>query len=164
MPTTIQQTTIINGACVPCGDDNDFKPDCSYTTRVMQTTIMKGSVISEDESVTIKCNPKAIKLPKLDFKICNCVGQLNGFVLSNLPVSTNGILTISGVPITLSTIINESNNGSVMFERMNDLPFVDEVKFKVSTTCGDSIEYKIIINALCTCVKDDECSDCQKCQ
>ena len=161
LPTT---TASLTGGCVPCGTEfEDFQPECPQTTRALQTTVMNGTVLSENEELNIKCEPMAHTLPKIDVKICNCVGQVLGFKLTDLPDSANGVVKILNTPVNLNDVVSEDNNGALIFTRVNPQPFTDTVKYVVMTTCGDSAEYTLTITAKCICVENDECETCQEC-
>ena len=148
--------------CIPCQED-DFNPECGGTTRSLTTTTCVCTVLSENESVTVKCNPLLTWLPKFNFKVCGCPTKEVEFVIQSLPSALNGIVYMTNTPIAIGDKIDLQGNGTLYFKRINDQPFTDTLTFKPKASCGEGSVYTVNIEGLCTCVEPDPCDTCETC-
>lgn len=147
--------------CIPCQED-DFNPECGGTTRSLTVTPCVCTVLSENETVTMKCNPLLTWLPKFNAKVCGCPTKEVEFVIESLPNADNGIVYLTNTPVAVGDEITLQQNGTLYFKRIKNEPFTDTLTFTPTASCGEGNVYTVTFKALCTCVEPDPCetSDC----
>lgn len=148
--------------CLPCQQD-DFNPVCGGTTRAISVTECECTVVSENESVKVKCKPKTVAIPAFNSKICGCYSKSVAFRIKSLPSSNNGVLMMGTSAVADEQLLTEQQNGTLFFKRTNDATFADSFTFQVIADCGTSSVYTVSIEAACVCEEEDECEECQTC-